>query len=126
MIILDHGCGNNKMKGAIGLDSVKTNDVDIIAVIELPHVRSIDAFMYPTHKHFFTIKTIDYFTEDSAIKYYSSARFKILRKELKFKPKWLQWLFNLLPEFAERLPGIVPVKANIYWVIEKSAANGDI
>ena len=96
------------------------------AIIEVPHVRSLGAFMDPTHKHFFTIMTMDYFTEESAFKYYSHARFKILRKELRFEPRWLQWLFNLRPEFTERLLGIVPVKANIYWVLEKSAANGDV
>ncbi|MCD6565274.1 MAG: methyltransferase domain-containing protein [Bacteroidales bacterium] len=93
-----------------------------VAIIEVPHVRSLGAFMDPTHKHFFTIMTMDYFTDESAFNYYSHARFRIMRKELKFKPRWLQWLFNLRPEFTEQLLGIVPVKANIYWVLEKSVA----
>lgn len=168
-VILDIGCGNNKTMGAIGLDRVKTNDVDIlcdigqslpfknevidkiianhvlehvddviktieefhrvlklggVAIIEVPHVRSPDAFMDPTHKHFFTIMTMDYFTAESAFKYYSHARLKIIRKELKIKPEWLQGIFNLRPEFTERLLGIVPVKANIYWELEK--VSGDM
>lgn len=171
MIIIDIGCGNSKTKGAIGLDKIRTGDVDIIcdieqalpfkneridsiiasnilehmsdtiitleefhrvlktggtAIIEVPHVRSLGAFMDPTHKRFFTIMTMDYFTEESAFKYYSHARFKIIRKELKFEPKWLQWLFNRRPEFTERFLGIVPVKASIYWVLEKSAGGGDV
>ncbi|VVB90875.1 Ubiquinone/menaquinone biosynthesis C-methyltransferase UbiE [uncultured archaeon] len=87
------------------------------AIIEVPHARSLGAFMDPTHKRFFTIMTMDYFTEKSSFKYYSRARFKIIKKELRFEPKWLQWLFNLRPEFTERFIG---AKATIFWILEKS------
>jgi ubiquinone/menaquinone biosynthesis C-methylase UbiE len=87
------------------------------AIIEVPHARSLGAFMDPTHKRFFTIMTMDYFTEKSSFKYYSHARFKIIKKELRFEPKWLQWLFNLRPEFTEQFIG---PKATICWILEKS------
>lgn len=69
--------------------------------IEVPHVKGLDAFRDPTHKNFFTIATMDYFTNDSGFNYYSNARFKIIEKRLKFKPKWLARLYNLRPEFTE-------------------------
>jgi len=90
-----------------------------ILIIEVPHVKSLDAFMDPTHKRFFTIFTMDYFTSESAFNYYSQARFKIVQKLLKFKPNWLEKIFNLRPEFTERLLEIIPVKAHIYWKLVK-------
>jgi len=69
------------------------------AIIEVPHVRGLDAFRDPTHKHFFTIGTMNYFSKDC--NYCGKARFKIIDKRLKFKPRWLAWLYNLRPEFTE-------------------------
>jgi ubiquinone/menaquinone biosynthesis C-methylase UbiE len=69
--------------------------------IEAPHVKGLDAFRDPTHKKFFTIASMDYFTNDSDYGYYSNVRFEIIEKKLKFKPKWLEKLYNLRPEFTE-------------------------
>jgi SAM-dependent methyltransferase len=46
-------------------------------VIQVPYFRSVDAYGDPTHKHFFTSDTLDYFIEGSALfKYaYSNRRF---------------------------------------------------
>jgi len=88
------------------------------AIIEVPHVRGLDAFRDPTHKRFFTISTMDYFTKESSLNYYSKARFKIICKRLKFKPKWLEKLFNLRPEFTEHYLG-GHLKPHIYWELEK-------
>ena len=89
-----------------------------ILIIEVPHVQGLDAFRDPTHKHFFTIATMDYFTKDSSFNYYSRARFKIIDKRLKFKPKLLEWLFNLRPEFTEHLLR-APLKPHIHWELYK-------
>ncbi len=105
--VLHLGCGNSKLKGAVGVDKLKMPAVDIVcdldsvlwpfednsidlifahnvlehidnivdflnevwrigrngsrAVIAVPYFRSIDAFIDPTHKHFFTASSLDYF-----------------------------------------------------------------
>jgi len=47
-------------------------------VIQVPYFRSIDAFSDPTHKHFFTAQSLDYFVEGSklATYHYSKALFR--------------------------------------------------
>ncbi|MFA6279089.1 MAG: class I SAM-dependent methyltransferase [Candidatus Paceibacterota bacterium] len=40
-------------------------------VIQVPHFRSIDAYSDPTHLHFFTARTLDYFTKDSGLSKYN-------------------------------------------------------
>lgn len=87
-------------------------------IIEVPHVKGLDAFRDPTHKNFFTIATMDYFTNDSGYSYYSNARFKIIEKRLKFKPKWLEKLYNLRPEFTEHFL-IGYFKPHIHCELEK-------
>lgn len=105
--VLHLGCGNSKLKGAVGVDVLKMPTVDIVCdldsrpwpfeddtvdlifahnvlehvgdvveflneawrigknnsrvVIAVPYFRSVDAFTDPTHKHFFTANSLDYF-----------------------------------------------------------------
>lgn len=90
-------------------------------IIEVPHVMGLDAFRDPTHKNFFTIATMDYFTQGSGFSYYSNAKFKIITKGIIFKNKWCGWLekiANLRPEFAEHFLG-GNLKPHIVWVLEK-------
>lgn len=90
-------------------------------IIEVPHVKSVDAFMDPTHKKFFTIATMDYFTQGSVFSYYSDARFKIISRRIIFKNRWSTWLeriVNLRPEFTEHFLG-GNLKPHIVWVLEK-------
>jgi len=49
-------------------------------IIQVPYFRSIDAYADPTHRHFFTSRSLDYFIEgaDNAEYHYSNARFKKL------------------------------------------------
>ncbi len=107
--VLHLGCGNSKIKGALGVDMLKMPAVDVVCdldatpwsfesesidlifahnvlehvgnvvdfmnevwrigkdgsrvVIAVPYFRSTDAFTDPTHKHFFTANSLDYFTE---------------------------------------------------------------
>lgn len=66
-----------------------------IAVINVPFFTSVDAFADPTHKHFFSSRSFDYFTGDiDAFDYYSHARFQKLKVEIRFwqwkKLKWFR------------------------------------
>jgi ubiquinone/menaquinone biosynthesis C-methylase UbiE len=52
-------------------------------IIEVPHFSHPDAFRDPTHKHYFSYFTIEYFTGNPLYPQYSSVRFKILKREIK-------------------------------------------
>ncbi len=94
-------------------------------IIEVPHVKGLDAFRDPTHKNFFMIATMDYFTQGSGFSYYSNAKFKIINRRITFKNRWTGWLermVNLRPEFAEHFLG-GNLKPHIVWVLEKEVLN---
>ena len=55
-----------------------------IVRVKVPYYTSFDAYTDPTHKHFFTSRSFDYFREDYAYSYYSTARFAILETRLTF------------------------------------------
>lgn len=48
-----------------------------IVSIEVPYYNSPDAFRDPTHKSFFTERTMDYFTDNGEFNFYTTARFEI-------------------------------------------------
>ncbi|PID57160.1 SAM-dependent methyltransferase [candidate division KSB3 bacterium] len=52
--------------------------------VKVPHYTSFDAYTDPTHRHFFTSRSFDYFREDYAYNYYTTARFEILDIHLTF------------------------------------------
>lgn len=52
-------------------------------IIEVPHFSHPDAFRDPTHRHYFTYYSFDYFTDNPLYPKYTKIRFKILKKELK-------------------------------------------
>ena len=129
MNILDVGCGNNKIPGAVGIDMSPECKADIICdlesfpwpiednsfnliycrhilehltdvvktveeiyriskpqakiIIEVPHFSHPDAFRDPTHKHYFTHCTFDYFTDNPLYPKYTKVRFRILKREFK-------------------------------------------
>jgi len=62
--------------------------------IDAPYFTSVDAFSDITHKHFFTSRSFDYFTDDiPSLDFYSSARFKKLKvKILFFAPRRAGWI----------------------------------
>ncbi len=85
----------------------------IIKII-VPYTPSVWAFCDPTHKQFYTFFTLDYFTKEATLNYYSKARFKIIKKRIKFN-KYLilfEWLFNscsfLKKMYVIGLSGIIP------------------
>lgn len=130
MKILDIGCGNRKIPGAIGIDRNPSTQADImhdlnivpypfpdnefdeincdsilehltdvlkimeeihritvaggIVRVKVPYYTSFDAYTDPTHKHFFTSRSFDYFRGNYAYSYYTKTRFNILNIRLTF------------------------------------------
>lgn len=74
---------------------------DGILKINVPYAKSDGAFKDPTHKHFFTEKTFQYFTDDYEYNYYSKARFEI--KEIKF----ITWSNRL----GQKVRNLIPFRA---------------
>lgn len=48
-----------------------------IVSIEVPYYNSPDSFRDPTHKSYFTERTMEYFTDKGVFNYYTNARFEI-------------------------------------------------
>lgn len=84
---------------AVNCDSILEHVEDILRVMEeihritlpggrvhvkVPYYTSFDAFTDPTHKHFFTSRSFDYFREDYVYNYYTKARFVIQEMRLTF------------------------------------------
>ena len=82
-------------------------------VIKVPHFTCQYAFADPTHKHYFTYESFDYFTaknemRDEVPDWYSDAKYKILGIKLIFSKglllPWnyiLEWVFNKIPKYYE-------------------------
>lgn len=79
-----------------------------IIKIKVPYFASASAFQDPTHVRFFTLKTFNYFLPKNENNFITKARFKILRKKIKWTRKnWiinkpLEWLVNSLQRGYER------------------------
>ncbi|MEM4325882.1 MAG: class I SAM-dependent methyltransferase [Candidatus Pacearchaeota archaeon] len=83
--------------------------------VKVPYFAYPGAFQDPTHKRFFTLRTFEYFTDSSGLRYYSKARFEIIESKLNFsvtKPvKIIDILINKFPRFYERfLSRIIPAE----------------
>ncbi len=52
--------------------------------VKVPYYTSFDAFTDPTHRHFFTSRSFDYFCKDYAYSYYTHARFTMTNIRLIF------------------------------------------
>lgn len=78
-------------------------------ILIVPYAKSEGALQDPTHKHFFTEHSLDYFTKDSAYGFYSHARFVVtarlfatedtlsgkIRKYISFRKFLKRFLFNM-------------------------------
>ena len=53
--------------------------------ITVPHYSCNNAFTDPTHRHYFSVASMSYFTGESAFAFYSSVRFKVLTKQILFR-----------------------------------------
>jgi SAM-dependent methyltransferase len=75
-----------------------------VVKIKVPYCLSMDAFTDPTHRHFFTERSLDYFDEETdlgrSMGFYTACKFKILSKKLNPIKRYT----CLLPKFlAKRL-----------------------
>jgi len=70
-----------------------------IIKINLPYYKSSGAFSDPTHKHFFTENSFQYFNPEHEYHFYTKVKFKILKVKLLAKDfgDWRHKLRNFLP-----------------------------
>ena len=75
-------------------------------VIQVPHFRCLDAYVDPTHRHFFTSRSLDYFIEgENYTKYnYIPARFKKLGFWYGWPHKSKNPLRQMIKNFTHRFP----------------------
>ena len=94
-------------------------------VISVPYFRSVDSFSDPTHKHFFTSKSLDYFIDldDSLANYeYTKNKFKKIGFWYGWPQKSNNFLVNIFKKFIQKnqkfydqyLSLIIPVKMLIW------------
>ncbi len=57
-------------------------------IISTPHFAHPNSFRDPTHKWHFTIDSFDYFTQELKYPVYTKEKFKIIKKEFKFRRKF--------------------------------------
>lgn len=53
-------------------------------LVKVPYYTSFDAYTDPTHRHFFTSRSFDYFRDDYCYHYYTTARFAVVDMRLTF------------------------------------------
>ncbi|MFQ5540600.1 MAG: methyltransferase domain-containing protein [Candidatus Binatia bacterium] len=75
--------------------------------VRVPYFSSVDAFADPTHRHFFTYHSFEYFTEVGEYSFYTDFTFRILRRKIHFGRRGnilpgLSFLANRFPDFYER------------------------
>ena len=75
-------------------------------VIQVPHFRCLDAYVDPTHRHFFTSRSLDYFIEgENYTKYnYIPVRFKKLGFWYGWPHKSKNPLRQMIKNFTHRFP----------------------
>ena len=57
---------------------------DAIIEIIVPLAPTAHAFRDPTHKQFYTYRTFEYFLKNAGLNYYSTARFRIVKRKIVF------------------------------------------
>ena len=72
----------------------------LIAIV--PYFSSAGAFQDPTHKRFFGLRTMNYFSKDFLYYYNSKADFRVQKKKLRFRFRIFKWIFGS-PETAMRV-----------------------
>lgn len=83
-----------------------------LIVIIVPHLSFFASYTDPTHKRFFGYHSFDYFTQDGDYNFYTTLRFEIIRRKIRFfwiknkkrkiKSHFISWIINLWPTFYER------------------------
>jgi SAM-dependent methyltransferase len=69
--------------------------------VTVPHYSCANAFTDPTHKHYFSVFSLDYYTGENEFSFYSAKRFRTRHRSLLFAPT----LFNkVVRRVANRFP----------------------
>ena len=64
----------------------------------VPYAKADWAYQDPTHRHYFTERSMDYFVAEGRYDFYAPVRFELRRAELvAHRTTWLHTLRNLLP-----------------------------
>jgi hypothetical protein len=58
--------------------------------ITVPHFSSANSFTDPTHRHHFSARSMQYFTDEHELGFYSSARFRAPQTQIIFNPSLVQ------------------------------------
>jgi SAM-dependent methyltransferase len=94
--------------------------------IHVPYGKTDWALQDPTHKHFFTEKSMDYFCGVDACNFYTQARFKLRVARLYgLRLTWLHKLRNLLPLKKYLRYFLFNVYDGIYFELEKVEGAGE-
>ena len=81
--------------------------------ITVPHFSSANSFTDPTHRHYFSARSMLYFTDEHELSFYSSARFRQRQGTIVFKRSLLNKLIHRLANrfivrYEERWAWICP------------------
>lgn len=76
--------------------------------IVVPHFSCANAFQDPTHRHFFSVFSFDYFTGAHEHDYYTRARYRPVQAQIVFQP-------TLLNKLIHRLAARWPKRYEMRW-----------
>lgn len=100
--------------------------------VEVPYFSSVFAYSDPTHRHFFTSRSFDYFLEGTAVSLfdYSRARFILRKRELLVGGKGpfqrlLHWFTNRYTDVYEKRLAFVLPRHTILFELEAVKAADD-
>lgn len=84
-------------------------------IIKSPHFSYVNAYQDPSHKHYFSISSFDYFTDKSQWSYYTDKKFEIVSKKVYFQKgifcPIFSHIFNRFPNYYEtKLAWIFPAE----------------
>ena len=90
--------------------------------IRVPHFSSVHAYADPTHKHFFSSESFDYFCpERTLFAHYSTARFRVERCHLvlwrPYRMVGIAWLANRFRQRYEKMFAFVFPTENLEFVL---------
>lgn len=78
-------------------------------VIQVPYFRCVDAYNDPTHKHFFTARTLDYIIKDSGL-----SKYKYTNKLFTKKGFWYGWPHSSKNPFVRVLKSFIHKHSDFY------------
>ena len=72
-----------------------------VVKITVPHYSCCNAFTDITHRHYFSVRSFDYFTGDNEFEFYTERRFRKTRAEILFFPSLMN---KVVRRLASRFP----------------------